>query len=147
MRSVVQRVNSASVEVDNSLYSNIEKGLLILLGIEENDTYKDADYLIDKIINLRVFNDRDNKMNKSVLDIKGAIMVVSQFTLLADTAKGRRPSFIKAAKPKIAKPLYEYFLNELKKHNLYIQSGKFGAHMDINLINHGPATFLLQSVV
>ena len=147
MLSVVQRVNSASVLVDNFLYSNIKQGLLVLLGIEENDIIRDADYLIDKIIHLRVFNDKDNKMNRSILDIQGEIMVVSQFTLLANTSKGRRPSFIKAANPKIAQPLYEYFLDELKKHNLCIQSGKFGAHMDINLVNNGPATFLLQSAV
>tara|TARA_B100001250_G_C19803792_1_gene792342 strand:+ start:2558 stop:3001 length:444 start_codon:yes stop_codon:yes gene_type:complete len=147
MLSVVQRVNSASVSVDNLLYSNIEQGLLVLLGIEENDIIKDADYLIDKILHLRIFNDKDNKMNRSVLDIQGEIMVVSQFTLLANTSKGRRPSFIKAANPKIAQSLYKYFLDELKKHNLCIQSGKFGAHMDINLVNNGPATFLLQSVV
>lgn len=145
MLSILQRVNSASVCIKNKEYSKINYGVLILLGIGKEDTSKDIQYLIDKVINLRIFNDEEDKMNLSILDIKGDILIVSQFTLFANVNRGRRPSFIDAAPPELAEKLYNQFLNGFNQYNLNIQSGKFGAMMDIALINNGPATFILDS--
>jgi len=146
MRVVLQRVKEASVTVEGKVISKIEHGYLILLGIEAEDTQEDINWLARKTINLRVFSDENDAMNKSIKDVDGDIIVVSQFTLHASTKKGNRPSFIKAARPDIAIPLYEKFVasleNELGKK---IQTGKFGAMMDISLINEGPVTILIDS--
>ena len=146
MRVVIQRVSKASVQVDSNLISSISEGLLILLGIENNDTNDDINWLIKKIANLRIFSDKNDKMNYSVMDINGDIIVVSQFTLHAKTKKGNRPSYINAAKPEIAIPLYEKFINNLVKEtgsNVY--SGEFGAHMQVTLSNDGPVTIIIDS--
>lgn len=146
MRVVLQRVKEASVTVEGKVISKIEHGYLILLGIEAEDTQEDINWLARKTINLRVFSDENDAMNKSVVEVGGDIIVVSQFTLHASTKKGNRPSFIKAARPEIAIPLYEKFVasleNELGKK---IQTGKFGAMMDVSLINDGPVTILIDS--
>ena len=144
MKALIQRVKKASVTIDNKLYSSIESGLLIFLGVEKNDEKEQADWLINKILKLRIFEDEQEKMNRSIEDIKGQIMVVSQFTLAGDCKKGTRPSFDGAKPPKEAKILYEYFAEELKKSKLVIQTGVFGAMMDISLINDGPVTFMLS---
>jgi D-tyrosyl-tRNA(Tyr) deacylase len=146
MRAIIQRVSQASVTIDNNVKSSINKGLLVLLGIEENDNDKDIDWLIRKIIQMRIFSDADDKMNLSVKDIKGDILVISQFTLFASTKKGNRPSFIQAAKPVTAIPLYEAFLSQLKlQFNKEIYSGEFGADMKVALVNDGPVTIILDS--
>ena len=146
MRVVLQRVKEASVTVEGKVISKIEHGYLILLGIEAEDTQEDINWLARKTINLRVFSDENDAMNKSIVDVNGDIIVVSQFTLHASTNKGNRPSFIKAARPDIAIPLYEKFVatfeNELGKK---IQTGVFGAMMDVALINDGPVTILIDS--
>ena len=146
MRVVIQRVSKASVQVDSNLISSISEGLLILLGIENNDTNDDINWLIKKITNLRIFSDKNDKMNYSVLDINGDIIVVSQFTLHAKTKKGNRPSYINAAKPEIAIPLYKKFINDLSLEtgsNVY--SGEFGADMQVTLTNDGPVTIIIDS--
>ena len=146
MRFVIQRVTEASVSIDQKPFSNIEKGFLVLIGIEELDTQEDADWLCSKLINLRVFSDHEGKMNLSLQDIKGNILLVSQFTLYASTKKGNRPSFIKSAKPDIAIPLYEYCIAQLTSLlGKPIQTGQFGADMKISLINDGPVTILMDS--
>ena len=146
MIAILQRVKSAQVDINNKQYSKINNGLLILLGINKIDTITDVNYLINKIVQLRIFNDDKDKMNLSILDINGDILVVSQFTLLANIHKGRRPSFTESAKPDDAKELYDLFINQLKEYNnLNIQTGVFGSMMDIKLINNGPATFILNS--
>ena len=146
MIAVLQRVKSAQVNINNKQYSKINNGLLILLGINKIDTITDIEYLINKIVQLRIFNDDDDKMNLSVSDINGDILIVSQFTLLANVQKGRRPSFVDSAKPDYAKELYDLFIKQLKKYdNINIQTGQFGAMMDVKLINNGPATFILDS--
>ena len=146
MRVVVQRVSEASVKVDGNLVSSISKGLLILLGIENNDTVDDIDWLIKKISNLRIFSDENQKMNYSVRDVEGDIIVVSQFTLHAKTKKGNRPSYINAARPEVAIPLYEKFIDELSiESGSNIYGGKFGADMKVSLINDGPVTIILDS--
>ena len=146
MRVVVQRVSEASVSIEGQIYSQIQQGMLILLGIENKDSHEDIDWLCKKIANLRIFSDENGQMNKSVLDIKGQVLVVSQFTLHAKTKKGNRPSFIEAARPEIAIPLYETFVKRL---TLDIQSqvmtGQFGADMQVSLCNDGPVTFMLNS--
>ena len=143
MKFVLQRVSKASVIIDNSIYSSINNGLLLLMGIEKNDNEDMLDYYINKILNMRIFNDKNQKMNYSVQDIKGEILVVSQFTLLADTKKGNRPSYIKAAKPELAKQLYRLFCNKLKNYEINIKKGRFGANMKLDFINDGPVTILL----
>ena len=146
MRFVIQRVSEASVTIQNSVYSSIEKGFLVLVGIEEADTQEDVEWLCAKLINLRVFSDVDGKMNLSLQDINGSILLVSQFTLFASTKKGNRPSFIKSAKPEVAIPLYENCIATL--HQLLgkpIQTGVFGADMKIALVNDGPVTILMDS--
>ncbi len=143
MKFVLQRVSKASVIIDNSIYSSINNGLLLLIGIEKNDNEDMLDYYINKILNMRIFNDKNQKMNYSVQDIKGEILVVSQFTLLADTKKGNRPSYIKAAKPELAKQLYRLFCNKLKNYEINVKKGRFGANMQLDFINDGPVTILL----
>jgi len=146
MRIVIQRVNEASVKIDGKIISAIEKGFLVLLGIETEDTSADADYLIQKLINLRVFSDDDGKMNFSLIEVNGDLLIVSQFTLHATTKKGNRPSYIKAARPEQAIPLYEYFLSKTKSQfNEKVLSGEFGADMKVALVNDGPVTILIDS--
>lgn len=145
MRAVIQRVKSASVTVDNKLVSEIGPGLLIFLGISHNDTKTDLEYTANKIANLRIFEDADGKMNCSLLDTGGETLVVSQFTLYGDCRKGRRPSFIDAARPDVANELYEQFITTLEQLNIPTQGGTFQAMMDVKLINDGPVTILLDS--
>lgn len=146
MRAVVQRVKKASVTINENVKSKIGKGLLILLGIEEADTHEDIEWLSGKISRLRIFEDNNEAMNLSVKDIKGDVIVVSQFTLHANTKKGNRPSFIKAAKPEIAIPLYEQFVSQLESDlGKNIQTGEFGAMMQVELINDGPVTIIIDS--
>lgn len=146
MRVVIQRVSTASVTIDNKIVAEINKGLLVLVGIEDADSQEDIDWLVAKIIKLRIFGDENNVMNLSVQDIDGDIIVVSQFTLHAATKKGNRPSYIKASKPEIAIPLYEKFVSALE-HTLgkKVQTGQFGADMKVALINDGPVTILIDS--
>lgn len=145
MKIVVQRVSKANVEVESKIVGEISEGLMLLIGICENDSEADADWLIHKILNLRIFSDEEGKMNKSIQEISGEILCISQFTLLADYKKGHRPSFIKAAKPEIAVPIFEHFLKQIKLSNLKIESGIFGADMKVSLINDGPVTIVLDS--
>lgn len=146
MRIVVQRVLEASVSIEGQIYSQIQQGLLILLGIENNDKEEDVKWLSNKIANLRIFSDENGQMNKSILDEKGQVLVVSQFTLHAKTKKGNRPSFIEAARPEIAIPLYETFIKCLSLDaQQEVQTGKFGADMQVSLCNDGPVTILIDS--
>lgn len=146
MKIVLQRVSEASVKVEGEIVGKINAGLLLLIGIDEEDEKTDADWLIKKVIDLRIFSDDEGKMNHSVKDISGEILCISQFTLLADYKKGNRPSYIKAAKPEKAIPLFDYFREEIKKQsNLKIESGIFGADMKVSLINDGPVTIVLDS--
>ncbi len=146
MRAVIQRVSSASVAVDGKKISEIQHGLLILLGIESADTNRDVEWLSRKIVNLRIFNDTDGVMNKSLLDIEGDAIVVSQFTLHAATKKGNRPSYIKAAKPDVAIPLYEQFVAQIETDlNKKVGVGIFGADMKVELLNDGPVTILIDT--
>lgn len=146
MRVVVQRVERASVGIDNKLYSSIEKGLLVLLGIEDEDTEKDIDYLCKKISKLRIFDDENGVMNLSVKDINGEILLVSQFTLHASTKKGNRPTYIRASKPDYAIPLYKKFISELEKETeREIKTGEFGVDMKVELINDGPVTIIIDT--
>ena len=145
MKLLIQRVKNASVTIDNKIYSSINKGILGLLGVEKYDTKEQADFLINKLKNLRIFEDENNKMNLSVSDIQGELLIVSQFTLCSDCKKGTRPSFDNAMPPSEAKLLYEYFCKKLKtESNLEVKTGQFGAMMDIALINDGPVTFMLE---
>lgn len=148
MRIVVQRVKQASVEIDGRMKSAINQGLLVLLGIEEADDETDANWLAAKLVNLRIFDDSNGVMNRSVLDIEGEVLVVSQFTLHASTRKGNRPSYIKAARPEQAIPLYEYFCRRTE--NLLgksVQTGEFGGMMQVSLVNDGPVTILIDSKI
>jgi D-aminoacyl-tRNA deacylase len=146
MKIVVQRVSSASVTVNNQKTADIQKGLLVLVGIEDSDTQEDIDWLVGKIIKMRIFGDENDVMNCSVQDIDGDIIVVSQFTLHASTKKGNRPSYIKASKPEFAIPMYENFVQSLEKEfNKKIQTGIFGADMKVSLLNDGPVTILIDS--
>jgi len=145
MRSVVQRVSSSSVTVDGGIIGKIDKGLMVLLGVTHDDTSKDVDYMIDKILNLRVFEDEEDKMNLSLKDVGGELLVVSQFTLYGDCRKGRRPSFTNAARPDQADKLYEEFVAKAKAQGLNVGTGQFGAHMMVDLTNDGPVTILLDS--
>ncbi len=148
MRIVIQRVSEAAVKIEGAIVGEIKQGLLILLGIEQEDSQKDADYLVQKICNLRIFSDAEGKMNLSNQDIGGEFLVVSQFTLHAATRKGNRPSYIKAARPEVAIPLYEYFIALLQKTSINsIQTGRFGADMQVSLVNDGPVTILMDSKV
>lgn len=145
MKAVIQRVSEATVKVEGDIVGEISNGLLLLIGIDEEDEKADADWLTKKILNLRIFGDADGKLNLSVLDISGEILCISQFTLIADYKKGNRPSFIKAAKPDKAIPLFEYFKTEIAKSNLKIESGIFGADMKVSLLNDGPVTIVMDS--
>ena len=145
MKIVVQRVSQASVKVSREIVGEISKGLLLLVGIEENDEKEDAEWLSKKILDLRIFSDEEGKMNRSVKDINGEILCVSQFTLIADYKKGNRPSFIKAARPEKAVPLFEYFKDLIKKSGLKTESGIFGADMKVSLLNDGPVTIVMDS--
>lgn len=146
MRAVLQRVSKASVTVDSELISSIGKGLLVLLGIEDADGQEDVEWLANKIVNLRIFNDENYVMNRSVLDVHGQIIVVSQFTLHAQTKKGNRPSYIKAAKPDIAVPMYERFVSVLEqKLGKKVGTGIFGADMKVELLNDGPVTIVIDT--
>lgn len=145
MRAVVQRVNNANVIVDNEIVGSINKGLLVFLGVGNEDTINDLNYLFEKIVNLRIFEDDNEKMNLSLLDINGEILVVSQFTLYGDARKGRRPNFTEAADPDIAKDMYLKFIDKCKEINLRVEAGRFGAHMEVNIVNDGPVTILLDS--
>ena len=145
MKAVIQRVSEANVKVDGAIVGEIANGLLLLIGIDEEDEPTDADWLVQKILNLRIFGDGDGKLNLSVLDISGEVLCISQFTLIADYKKGNRPSFIKAAKPDKAIPLFEYFKTEIAKSKLKIESGIFGADMKVSLLNDGPVTIVMDS--
>ena len=145
MRIVIQRVSRAKVSVENNVIGEINRGILVLLGVADGDSETDAVYLIEKTLNLRIFEDADDKMNLSLADIKGDLLVVSQFTLYGDVRKGRRPSFIKAAAPAEANRLYEFFVSEARKQIAKVETGKFQAMMDVELINDGPVTILLDS--
>lgn len=145
MKIVIQRVSEASVEVEKKIVGEIQNGLLLLIGVEENDTQEDADWLVKKILDLRIFSDADGKMNLSVKDINGEILCISQFTLLADYKKGNRPSFIRAARPDHAVPMFEYFKNQIQLSGLKTESGIFGADMKVSLLNDGPVTIVMDS--
>ena len=145
MVAVLQRVTSSCVKVSGEIIGQIGVGLNILLGVSKEDTQKEADYLLNKIINMRIFEDSDGKMNLSLLDIKGDLLVISQFTLLANTKKGKRPSFEKAGDPAHAEELYEYFIHIAEKSVSNVQHGKFGADMEVDIQNHGPVTVILDT--
>ena len=144
MKLVIQRVKNASVTVENNVVGKIGLGFLVLLGIGPEDTTQTADYLVQKLIKLRIFEDENNKMNLSIKDIKGELLIVSQFTLYADCSGGNRPSFVNAAKPDKANELYEYFISQCKKENSVVEHGIFGADMQVNLLNDGPVTIILE---
>ena len=144
MKALIQRVKTASVIIDDEIYSKIDGGILVFIGVEKTDEIENAQNLAQKIVNLRIFPDQDDKMNKSILDVKGEIMVVSQFTLVGDCKKGTRPSFDKSAPLDKAKKLYEDFVNIIAQYGLTTKTGKFQAMMDISLVNQGPVTFLVE---
>ena len=145
MKIVLQRSANASVEVDGNVTGSIEKGYVLLVGITHTDTEEDATYMARKIANLRLWEDEEGKMNKSILEVGGAILSVSQFTLYGDTKKGRRPSFIEAARPEQAEPLWELLNKKLKDEELHVETGVFGAMMDVKLVNDGPVTIILET--
>ncbi len=145
MLALIQRVSSASVQINTEIVGQIEKGLLVFLGIEKGDGESEADKLLNKVMSYRVFSDEEEKMNLSVRDIKGGLLIISQFTLAADTNRGLRPSFSSALPPEEAEQLYQYFLNQAQSQYDQIACGKFGADMQVSLINDGPVTFLLKS--
>ncbi len=145
MRAVVQRVKNSSVKVDDNIVGQINQGLMVLLGVTHEDTSKDVDYILDKVLNIRIFKDENDKMNKSLKDINGELLVVSQFTLYGDSRKGRRPSFINAAKPDIADRLYNEFIEKSIQQGIVTQTGEFGANMQVEILNDGPVTILLES--
>ena len=145
MKAVIQRAKNASVTIDSRIAGAIDDGFVILLGVTHEDTLEDVNYLVNKIINLRIFEDDNGKMNLSLKDTNGSILSVSQFTLYADTRKGRRPSFIQAAKPVQANELYEKFNQALRNEEVHVETGEFGAMMDISLINTGPVTIIIDS--
>lgn len=145
MRAVVQRVTEADVTVCGSVTGAIKKGFVVLLGVEDDDDIKDVNYMVDKISGLRVFEDEDEKMNLSLTDVEGQVLAVSQFTLLGDVRKGKRPSFIKAARPEKAKELYDEFVKQIKDRNIYVGEGIFQSDMLVRISNDGPVTILLDS--
>lgn len=144
MKLVVQRVKKAEVKVDGNIIGKIDKGFLVLIGIKVGDTKEQADYLVKKLCNLRVFSDENDKMNLSIKEVKGKLLIVSQFTLYGDCSQGNRPSFIEAARPEEANPLYEYFCNQCELNNIEVQKGIFGADMKVELINDGPVTIIIE---
>ena len=145
MRAVIQRVTSATVEVEYQIVGQIDEGLLVLLGAAKDDTVVDVDYMVEKIPNLRIFPDENGKMNRSLIDIGGQILVVSQFTLLGDTNRGRRPGFDEAAPPELAKQLYESAIAKFHEKGMQVKTGQFGSNMLVSLKNTGPVTFILDS--
>ena len=145
MRAVIQRVKSSSVAVGDELIGEIGKGLLVLLGIAASDRIDDAKYLADKIVNLRIFEDGDHKLNRSLIDMGGEMLVVSQFTLLGDCKKGRRPSFVKAAPPDLANELYQQFVDRVRQQGVTVKTGRFQSMMEVSLINDGPVTLIVES--
>lgn len=145
MKLVIQRVKKAQVEVENKIVGSIGKGFLVLVGITHSDTEKEADYLANKLCKMRIFEDENEKMNLALKDVGGELLIVSQFTLYADCAKGNRPSFIEAARPEQATPLYEYFCKKCEEQGIKVEKGVFGAHMEVSLINDGPVTIVLES--
>lgn len=145
MRVIIQRSKQASVKVDESVIGSIDKGLVVLVGVTHEDTLEDVEYVVNKCINLRIFEDEAGKMNLSLKDLGGKILSISQFTLYADTRKGRRPSFINAAKPEEAKKLYEAFNDQIREEGIQVETGEFGADMDVSLINDGPVTIIIDS--
>ncbi len=144
MKFVIQRVKHANVRVDNAVIGNIAKGLLVLVGITDTDTKETADYMVKKLVNMRIFTDAQDKMNLSVKDVQGQLLLVSQFTLYADCSKGNRPSFVQAAKPDYANELYQYVIEACKQEIPVVEQGEFGAHMEVELINDGPVTIVLE---
>ena len=144
MKLVVQRVKTAQVDVEGKTVGKIEKGFMVLIGVTHNDTKKEADYLVKKLCNLRVFEDENEKMNLGLKDVNGELLIISQFTLYADCTGGNRPAFINAAKPEIAEPLYEYFCEECGKNGIHVEKGIFGADMKVSLLNDGPVTIILE---
>ena len=146
MRALVQRVSRASVTIDGRVHGAIEKGFLVLLGVTEGDTEADARYLADKCVGLRVFTDENDKMNLALADVGGGLLIVSQFTLYGDCSHGRRPSFVAAARPDLAIPLYETFVARCRESGLPVETGEFGAHMEVELLNDGPVTLWLDTV-
>lgn len=145
MRVVIQRVKNASVEIDNKVNGKINTGFLVLLGIASTDTKQDVDYLVKKVVILRVFSDENDKMNLSLKDVNGELLVISQFTLYGNCREGNRPSFIEAARPDVAIPLYEYFVEECRKQISVVETGVFGADMKVSLLNDGPVTIIIES--
>lgn len=145
MKGLIQRVSSASVAVDGEIIGEIEAGVLLLLGVERDDDRARADKLLHKVVNYRIFEDADGKMNRSLLDCGGGLLVVSQFTLVADTAKGLRPSFSSGATPQLGNDLYEYFVDQARWKLAQVETGQYGADMKVALVNDGPVTFMLQS--
>lgn len=145
MRVVVQRVKHASVTINGTVNGKINNGFLVLLGVQSTDSEQDVDYLVKKVTNLRIFSDENDKMNLSLKDVNGELLIVSQFTLYANCKEGNRPSFVEAAKPDIAIPLYEYFVSECKKIIPVVETGLFGADMKVNLLNDGPVTIIMDS--
>lgn len=146
MKLVVQRVKKAEVKVDENIVGKIDKGFLVLIGIKVGDTKEQADYLVKKLCNLRVFSDENDKMNLSIKDVQGKLLIVSQFTLYGDCSQGNRPSFIGAARPEEANPLYEYFCEQCELNNIEVQKGIFGADMKVELINDGPVTIIIEKI-
>ncbi|MGD6974118.1 D-aminoacyl-tRNA deacylase [Bacillus altitudinis] len=145
MRLVVQRVTSASVKVEEEITGAINEGYMVLVGVTHEDSEEDVHYLAEKLAHLRIFEDENGKMNHSLLDVKGSVLSVSQFTLYGDTRKGRRPNFMKAAKPDVANSLYECFNETLREKGIHVETGRFGAMMDVSLTNSGPVTMLMDS--
>lgn len=145
MKIVLQRVSSANVKVDSKIVGSIDHGMLLLIGFSSNDTKESILSTIEKIVKLRIFSDEEGKMNKSVLDVEGSLLLISQFTLYADTKKGNRPSFIEAARPEQAIPLYEFFIAEMRKRITKVETGIFGADMKVELVNDGPVTIVLET--
>jgi D-aminoacyl-tRNA deacylase len=144
MRALVQRVSEASVMVENKVVGSIKNGFVVFLGITHKDTKKETDFIADKVANLRVFKDENDKMNLSLKNVNGELLVISQFTLYGDCQKGRRPSFVDAAKPDYAIPLYEYLVSELRKKDLKVETGIFGANMEVDIHNSGPVTLMIE---
>ncbi len=145
MRALIQKVSRASVTVDGTVVGQIDRGLLVLTGVKRDDDEGDIRYIADKLVNLRIFEDVDGKMNKSALDVGADLLLISQFTLYADCRRGRRPSFIEAAPPEQSEPLYETLVSHVQQYGLRVATGVFGAHMDVELVNDGPVTILLNS--